>query len=167
MSRGGVRHIKSAAEKKAAGTSRKDRDGSRMETVLPTVSDVPPPPPHFTGRYVEKWNEVAGKVFRAQILSELDTDFLQVYVENWFVAADAMEHITQNGAVLWIESAGGSKPIRNPNSIVYAEAVKVIKAIGEKFGLSSRDRQSIKVQEKPKTSLILEMMKGRQAKKVV
>lgn len=165
--KGGLRHIKSTAEKKAAGTYRKDRDAARLENHLPPASDLPPAPEHFDTRHRAKWDEIAGKVFRAQILSELDTDFLQAYVENWFLASDAMAHISEHGAILWIQTAGGSKPIRNPNHIVYAEAMKVVKAIGEKFGLSARDRQSLKVPEKPKTSIILEMMKGRKDKKIV
>jgi P27 family predicted phage terminase small subunit len=148
---GGAGLRRSAAEKKAAGTTRKDRDANRMEVVLPPSDAIPPPPPHFDKRHADKWNDCAQKVLDARILHDLDNDFLQTYVENWFLAADAMKDIQANGATLWIESANGSRPIRNPNHMVYMEAMKLVKAIGEKFGLSPRDRQAVKVTGTPKT----------------
>lgn len=154
-------NIKTAAEKKAQGTYRKDRDATRMETVLPPVDGIPEPPTHFDAQHKKKWFEVAGKVLKARILNDLDTDFLQSYVENWFVAEEAMRDVQKNGAVLWVEMANGSKPIRNPNHAVYVEAIKHVRQIGEKFGFSPRDRQSIKVQDKtPAKSAILEAMQG-------
>lgn len=167
MKAGGAGLRKSAADKKAAGTYRKDRDADRMEVVLPPSDAIPPPPPHFDKRHVAKWNECANKVLKARILHDLDTDFLQSYVENWFLASDAMADISKNGAVLWIDSASGSRPIRNPNHLAYMEAIKIVKAIGEKFGFSPRDRQAVKVTEKaPVKSTILEAMNGGKKKAI-
>jgi P27 family predicted phage terminase small subunit len=147
----GGHNIKSAAEKKVAGTSQKVRDANRMEVVLPPSEGIPQPPMHFDKRHAAKWNECAQKVLDARILHDLDTDFLQTYVENWFLAADAMKDVQANGGTIWIESANGSRPIRNPNHLVYIEAMKLVKAIGEKFGFSPRDRQAVKVAGTPKT----------------
>lgn len=167
MKAGGAGLRKSAAEKKAAGTYRKDRDADRMEVVLPPSDAIPPPPAHFDKRHVAKWNETADKILKARILHDLDTDFLQSYVENWFVASDAMKDIKENGAVMWVESDKGSRLIKNPSHLVYMESMKLVKAIGEKFGFSPRDRQAVKVTEKaPVKSAILEAMNGGR-KKVV
>ena len=152
--KGGGHNIRSVAEKKAAGTSQKVRDANRMEVVLPPSDAIPPPPQHFDKRHVAKWNECAKMVLDARILHDLDTDFLQTYVENWFLAADAMKDVQANGATLWIESASGSRPMRNPNHMVYMEAMKLVKAIGEKFGFSPRDRQAVKVTGTPKTDKV-------------
>ncbi|MBK8225447.1 MAG: phage terminase small subunit P27 family [Candidatus Obscuribacter sp.] len=134
---------------------------------MPPSDAIPPPPPHFDKRHVAKWNETADKVLKARILHDLDTDFLQSYVENWFLAADAMKDIQQRGAVIWIENENGSRPIRNPNHLAYMEAIKIVKAIGEKFGFSPRDRQAVKVTEKaPVKSTILEAMNGGKKKAI-
>lgn len=151
---GGAGLRRSAAEKKAAGTLRKDRDANRMEVVLPPSDAIPPPPPHFDERHAAMWNECAKMVLDAQILHELDNHFLQVYVENWFLAADAMKDVQAKGATLWVESASGSRPMRNPKHMVYMEAMKLVKAIGEKFGFSPRDRQAVKVTGTPKTDKV-------------
>jgi len=166
MKQGG-NNILPAAEKKAAGTYRKDRDSDRMEVVLTPSDAIPPPPAHFDKRHVAKWNKTADKILRARILHDLDTDFLQSYVENWFLAADAMKDIQQRGAVIWIDNESGSRPIRNPNHLAYIEAIKIVKSIGEKFGFSPRDRQAVKVTEKaPVKSAILDAMNGGRKKAI-
>lgn len=163
--RGGTRRITPAKEKRANGTFRKDRDSGRMELAVPAINERLPAPAHFDRRLKKKWTDVIDKVLGANILHSLDADFLQVYVENWFLAEDALADITKNGAVLWIERAGGRSPLKNPNCLVYSEAIKVVRQMGEKFGLSARDRQSIKVQApKQQTSKILELMQGGKTK---
>jgi P27 family predicted phage terminase small subunit len=145
MKGGGIKNnTKAAASLKKKGAA----DG-RMEIVLKIEARVPDSPSHFDERHAAKWTDIATKVVEAGIFKTLDLDTLQAYCENWVIMEDAMKTVQDQGAVLWIETPAGKKPMRNPAHLVYMEAFKVCKAFMEQYGMTPRSRQAIIVQEKP------------------
>lgn len=162
----GGHNIKSAIDKKVEGTTRKARDAGRVELIVSPVSEIPPPV-HFSARHVEKWNWVCARLSEKSLLTETDSDAVQIYVETWCVYEDCAADVRENGTVLWIETSAGKKPITNPAYRHMKDSESTLRMIWDHFGMTPRARMGIKAPEKPKTSLILEMMKGRQTKKAV
>lgn len=151
--------IKSVAEKKAAGTSQKCRDEGRLELSAKTVSHLPPPS-HFTKKHVEKWDWLCSRLKEKNILTESDSDTIQVYVENWVLYEECVAEVRANGTTLWVENAAGKKPITNPAYRHMKDCETIMRMIWDHFGMTPRARMGIKATpEKPKTSSILELMK--------
>jgi P27 family predicted phage terminase small subunit len=162
----GGHNVKSVIEKKAQGTSRKSRDAGRVEMIVMPVSEIPAPA-HFSDRHLEKWNWLCGQLSDKNLLTSADRDAVQIYVETWVIYEDCAENIRENGTVLWIETSAGKKPITNPAYRHMKDSETTLRMIWDHFGMTPRARMGIKAPEKPKTSMILEMMKGRQDKKAV
>jgi len=157
----GGHNIKPAAQKKAEGTSRKDRDENRLELAAPVLSSIPAPPDYFDKDHVKKWNEVCKKLHTLGILTEADTDAIECYVKNWVISKVAWADVCENGQTIWVEQSNGNeKPITNPSLIQFNEAEGNMKRLYAEFGFTPRARMSIKVQrEKPKAeSAILKAM---------
>lgn len=162
----GGHNVKSALDKKREGTARKDRDDGRVELSVSPVSKIPPPA-HFSKRHIEKWNWVCARLSEKNLLTDSDSDAVQLYVENWVLYEDSAEDVRVNGSVLWVETSAGKKPITNPAYRHMKDCETTLRMIWDHFGMTPRARMGIKAPEKPKTSIILEMMKGRQDKKAV
>jgi P27 family predicted phage terminase small subunit len=147
--KGGPNRVKSLNEKKAAGTYRKDRHENIMEGLVKTLSNIPDSPNHFDQRHIEKWNIICSDLLQYGSFSSLDIDMIRILIENIVIAEDAWASINKDGAVLWVEMAGGSKPIKNPAHNVYMDCMKVIKSISEQFGMTPKSRQYLKAVKAP------------------
>lgn len=143
--------LKNNAKATAALKTTRSRHNSRMEKVLKVETFVPEPPAHFTEIQMAKWHEIVKRFADAKIWERLDYDAMQAYVENWCLMDELMNVVQSQGAVVWIETPGGKKPIRNPAHIAYMEAFKVVKPLMEQFGMTPRARQSIIVKPKDDT----------------
>lgn len=161
MGRGG-HNIKSTAQKVKEGTSRADRDAGRLENVVPVLTKIPPAPAHFEGRHQKKWKEVCKRLMDAGTLADADRDAIAAYIENWFVAADALQDVQESGATITVETQAGSRVITNPSFRVYQDAIKMSKAYQEQFGFTPKSRQSIKsaTPQKQKESAVMKLLKG-------
>lgn len=145
--KGGPNRVKSLKEKKIAGTYRKDRHDKIMEGLIKPLSNIPIPPAHFDERHIQKWNIVCSDLIEYGTLATLDFDMIRILIENIVIAEDAWASINKDGAVLWVDMAGGSKPIKNPAHNVYMDCMKVIKSISEQFGMTPKSRQYLKAQK--------------------
>lgn len=143
--RGGARNIKSVKEKKSIGTYRKDRHAGVLEESTRAVSSVPQAPEDFDARHLDRWKKVCSALIDAGVLTDLDLSSVRMFVENEIIANDAWADVNKNGAVLYVESAGGVRPIRNPAHMVYNDATKIIRQLSDQFGLNPRSRMGLKV----------------------
>ena len=163
----GGHNIKPASEKKAAGTSQKCRDENRIELTAKTVSHLAPPE-HFTKRHLAKWAWVCERLKEKNILTESDSDAIQIYVENWVLYEDCAANVRDNGTTLWVENAAGKKPITNPAYRHMKDCETIMRMIWDHFGMTPRARMGLKATpDKAKTSSILELMKPVNTKKAV
>ena len=149
MSSGGARNVRKTSDKIKDGTFRKERHSNLLESKVPILPQMPPPPDGWNAAHVKKWNEVCELLFEAGVLTKLDLHTVAMYCQNCIIAQDAWESICQQGATLMIETAAGVKPMRNPAHIIYTEAQKVMRQLQEQFGMTPKSRQYLKV-EKPK-----------------
>jgi P27 family predicted phage terminase small subunit len=166
MPRGG-HNIKSAKEKQLNGTHRADRDENRLETFVAPVKGVIPPPPHFDAEHAEKWSAVCSLLDSHEMLFNLDTDALTLYVETWVISRKAFNDMQEKGYTLRLKNSQGEKVITNPAFRQYTEASKMLDKLHDKFGLNMRARMAIKVepQKQKKESPILALLSSK--KKVV
>jgi P27 family predicted phage terminase small subunit len=114
-----------------------------MSKVVKISPHIPDYPAHFTDVQKEKWISTVSMLVDAGVWRPIDTDALQVYVENWVNMAEAMEKVNIMGPV--IEENG--RLIRNPWAIAYEKAFAACKPFMEQFGMTPRARQAIIVQE--------------------
>ena len=172
MGRGG-HNIKPVSEKKLNGTHRADRDAGRLETVVKPLQSIPPAPHHFDERQTEKWRECCKLMKDADVLADMDLDAIALYVENWFMAADAYADLRDNGMTVWVEQYNkegvmtSKRPMTNPAFRQYQDCQKVLNPLMNQFGFTPKARMAIKVQgTKPKNeSAILALLSSK--KKVV
>ena len=141
-------NLKNNAKPFAALKTTRKRHNSRMEKVLKVDTFVPDPPEHFNDVQIAKWHSIVKRFAEAKIWQTLDYDAMQSYVENWCLMDELMEVVRTEGAVIWVITPTGKKPMRNPAHIAYMEAFKVVKPLMEQFGMTPRARQSIIVQPK-------------------
>lgn len=142
----GGHNAKSTKQHIKDGTYQPVRHAGRLS--VPAPDKIPDPPAHFDERHAEKWRSVCQHLLDAEILADQDTDAIEAYVENWFIAADAVQDIRENGATLWAETAQGKKPITNPSFRVYQDCMKVLKSLFDQFGFTPRARMGMKVSPK-------------------
>lgn len=136
------RPAKTKAELKANGTYRPAYHANRLE-VAPVV-EIPPPPAAFDREHKEKWVEVCGLLMDAGILAAADADAVRVYVEATITARRTYAIMQKDGFVL-----DGRK---HPAHMVYAEAIKTMRAIFDQFGFTPRARMGIKTEPKKRES---------------
>ncbi len=168
MPRGG-HNIKPISEKKLNGTSRKDRDAGRMETYVKPMETLPPPPPHFDERQKEKWQECCKLMKEAGVLANMDLDAIAMYVENWFMAADAYADLRDNGMTVWVEKYNkegnleSKRPMTNPAFRQYQDCQKILNPLMQQFGFTPKSRMAIRLNApKPKNeSPILALLSKR------
>lgn len=172
MGRGG-HNVKPAAQKRAEGTSRKDRDAGRVEDNLPTFEGELMPPPHFDAQHKARFKECCRLMKEAGVLQPMDYDAIVLYVENQIMAANAWNDIQENGITLQVPimskdgEVAGYKPITNPAFRQYQDCQKVIKPLMEQFAFTPRARMSIKVKDtKPKAESAILKAINAGAKKV-
>ncbi len=101
----------------------------------------------------------------AGVLQPQDFDAIVKYTEAWWMSHDAFLEIQENGATLWVETAGGTKPITNPAFRQYQDCQKILKPLMEQFAFTPRARMGIKVDpadRKPKEdSPVMKLLKTR------
>ena len=136
----GGHNAKPSSVLKREGTYRKDRHLNRVESVAKLLPTIPEPPGHFDQTHREKWGEVCQKVFNLGILTEQDTDVLELYVCNWVMWEAACAEVKKRG----ITFTDGDRIIKNPAFSIMQESGKVIQQLSGLFGFSPRARMGIK-----------------------
>lgn len=157
----GGHNIKSTSEKKITGTSRRGRDADRLENHTKNLTECPPAPRGWEGKHKKKWIEVGQKLVSLGVLADADLDALAAMVQLMVVSEDAHESVSEQGAVIWVESSNGTRPIQNPNFRVYLDAQKQLKPLLEQFGMTPKSRQGIKTEKHEDEDPVAKMLAAR------
>ena len=139
-----ARPTKSSAELKASGTIRKDRHASRVENNTAPISELPPPS-HYEGEYLAKWNEVVKHLADFKILAAQDYDAICTYVETVIFQRLCLRDFQTTGQVT-VEQNG--RQMQNPAMKSYLQCDAILKPLREKFAFTPKDRQSVHISTK-------------------
>lgn len=143
----GGHNIKPTAEKKRLGTSQPVRDKNRLENFITPEKHIPAPA-GVSERVKTKWEWVCEKLAAHGVLTDADRDAMRVYCENWILWEDCAANVEENGTVLWVETAGGKKPMTNPAFRHMKECETIMRQIWDMFGFTPRSRMGMKVEPK-------------------
>lgn len=87
-----------------------------------------------------KWKQVAGKLARCRVLTDLDLDALEIYVRNWVAMHEALNDLSSRGKLL-ITATGGV--MWNPNWSQYKHSESVCRSLMAEFGMTPSTRTSV------------------------
>jgi P27 family predicted phage terminase small subunit len=136
----------SKAGRKAKPTALKLVDGNpgkrRINQHEPQPAKVydPDPPEGFDAIHAAKWNEVAGKLAKVRVLTELDLDALEVYCREWVNYHNAIADIATRGKLLQMPSGG---VMWNPSWTQLKHSQNVCRSIMSEFGMTPSTRTSL------------------------
>lgn len=133
------RRPKTTEEHIIQGTFQPVRHANRL--TLPTTQDVPPPPADFDEAHRAAWIEFCETLKEANLLTKADHYAMRTFVEAAITAKVTYATMLADGFVV--------EGRKHPAHMVYAEAVKTMRALYDQFGLTPRARMGMKV-EKPK-----------------
>lgn len=133
------RPAKTTDELKKNGTYRPAYHANRL--TLLTTQEAPPPPADFDEAHRAAWFEFCETLKEANLLTKADHYAMRTFVEAAITAKVTYALMLADGFVV-----DGRK---HPAHMVYAEAVKTMRALYDQFGLTPRARMGMKV-EKPK-----------------
>ena len=131
------RRPKTAEEHKINGTFQPVRHANRL--TLPTVQDVPAPPADFDEVHRAVWFEFCETLKEANVLTKADHYAIRTFVEAAITAKVTYALMLADGFIV-----DGRK---HPAHMVYAEAVKTMRALYDQFGLTPRARMGMKVEK--------------------
>ena len=100
----------------------------------------PPAPDGFDAVHSAKWDSLARQLADIRVLTELDLDALQIYVENWCAMMDSLADINVRGKLLQSPSGG---PMWNPSWAEYKHSLKVVRSLQAEFGMTPSTRTGI------------------------
>lgn len=130
---------KTTEQHKADGTYQPVRHAKRLN--LPAISEAPPPPADFDEAHKIAWVAFCETMKQHGILTGADHYAIRTFVESEVTAKTTYAILLAEGFM-----QDGRK---HPLHMVYAEAVKTMRALYDQFGLTPRSRMNLKV-EKPK-----------------
>ena len=133
------RRPKTTEEHIKQGTYQPVRHANRL--TVPTVQEAPPPPADFDEAHRAAWFEFCETLKDHGVLTRADHYAMRTFVEAYITAKTTYAIMLADGFVV-----DGRK---HPLHLVYAEAVKTMRALYDQFGLTPRARMGMKV-EKPK-----------------
>lgn len=142
----GGHNIKSVKDHKDKGNHRPSRHANRLESIASVIKSAPKPPAYFDKRHVKLWETTCKHVFDLGVLSEPDTQLIEVYVRHFILWQDASADVSENGFMITVETAKGIAQVRNPAIAVMNESARLINQIADKFGFSPRARMGIKTE---------------------
>jgi len=100
----------------------------------------PDPPEGFDTVHIGKWNEVAGKLAKIRVLTELDLDALEVYCREWVNYHEAIADIAERGKLLQMPSGG---VMWNPSWTQLKHSQNVCRSIMAEFGMTPSTRTTL------------------------
>lgn len=129
-----------AAIKSRRGTARKDRDTHDSERGLAAV--IPEPPPHLSEKARERWAELAPKLARYDLLTELDSMALEVLCEAYAETVSTTEKLHDSELIVFVGE--NATPMANPLVGVISKNLATLKWAMVQFGLTPAARNAIK-----------------------
>ena len=125
------------------------RAGPKPKPRKPTpIPGRPDRPAKLTAAGAAHWDEVVRLVEAAGLLSLLDHDSLCIYIDAWERYHRAKKQLESIG---WVADTPHG-PRRSPWYDVMMDAVKIMRAYGDRFGLTPLGRQRLKIDAKPDDS---------------
>lgn len=155
------RKPKTIQEHKKAGTYRADRHAARA-TITP-IDGIPQAPAGFSEDAKYWWNHFCADIQKTAGLAEQHLNAVRLMAQLMCDRTKLDDDLQKNGFTFRTET-GLIK--QNPAFSLRKQIDDQLIRLYEQFGFTLRSGMTIKAPEKPKTSAILEMMKGR-VKKVV
>lgn len=156
------RQPKSETELKAKGTFEKSRHADRAE-IIP-LNGIPPAPADFDETRAYWWNHFCGDIQKTSVLAEQHLNAVRLMADLMACRKELSDQLKTEGFTFKTE---GGMIKQNPAFSIRKQIDDQLIRLYEQFGFTLRSGMTIKAPEKPKTSIILEMMKGRQTKKAV
>lgn len=153
---------KTETELKARGTFEKSKHAERAEIV--PLDDMPPPPADFDAESAQWWNHFCADIMKTSVLAKQHLNAVRLMSTLMRDRRILDDDLKANGFTFTTDQ-GLIK--QNPAFSLRKQIDDQLIRLYEQFGFTLRSGMTIKAPEKPKTSIILEMMKGRQTKKAV
>lgn len=136
----GIYNAKPTEQLKANGTYRPVYHANRVE--VETVDEIPPCPADLDKEHKTAWVEFCERLRNVGILTGVDYYAIRTFVEAQVTARKTYALMSKEGFVI-----DGKK---HPAHLVYAEAVKTMRALYDQFGLTPRARMGLRVEKKKK-----------------
>lgn len=161
---------KTEKELKARGTFEKSRHADRAE--IKPIDGIPPAPADFDAESVRWWNHFCADIQKTSVLAEQHLNAVRLMATLMRDREKLTVELEENGFTYqsYITlSSGAVVPgliKQNPAFSLRKQIDDQLIRLYEQFGFTLRSGMTIKSPEKPKTSLVLEMMKGRVKKAV-
>ena len=126
------------------GTTRKDRDGPKVD-IASVDLEVPPPPVHLGEIAAQQWELLAAQLVAKKLLHRTDWNCLEVYC----VAYEQFRQSTTAyaGKVCVTGAMGGD--VKNPALTARKEAAGMMVQYGAMLGLDPSSRSSLNVGKAP------------------
>lgn len=156
------RKPKTVDEHKRSGTYRADRHAARVPIV--PIDGIPPAPADFNDEARHWWNHFCADIQKTSALAEQHLNAVRLMAQLMCDRKKLDDDLQKNGFTFHTET-GLIK--QNPAFSLRKQIDDQLIRLFEQFGFTLRSGMTIKAPDQPKTSTILEMMKGRQIKKVV
>lgn len=121
-------------------------DGAfQLPANTPKVKPVlPKMPPGLSREAKKEWRRVAGPLYRAGLLSELDKNTLVMYCQTWARYERIQKILDQTGDT-FIQSNGDPK--QRPEYYIMKDAMKELRALIALFGLAPGPRMRMQLPE--------------------
>lgn len=152
---------KTEKELKARGTFEKSRHADRAE--IKPIDGIPPAPADFDAESVRWWNRFCADIQKTSVLAEQHLNAVRLMATLMRDRRELDDDLRKNGFTFTTE---GGLIKQNPAFSLRKQIDDQLIRLYEQFGFTLRSGMTIKAPEKPKTSIILEMMKGRVKKAV-
>lgn len=100
----------------------------------------PEPPEHFNEIQSAKWRDLSRQLSACRVLTELDLDALQMYVESWCAMNVCLADLTDRGKLLRTPTGGA---MWNPSWTEYKHAANMVRSLQSEFGLTPSARTGV------------------------
>lgn len=100
----------------------------------------PDPPEGFNDLQAAKWNEVAHKLAKVRVLTELDLDALEIYCREWVNLHEAIDDVSRRGKLLQMPRGG---VMWNPSWTQLKHSQSVCRSLMSEFGMTPSTRTGL------------------------
>lgn len=128
---------KTTEQHKQQGTYQPVRHANRL--TLPTLDETPLPPDDFDKAHADLWIEFCETLKASGVLTKSDHYAIRTFVESAITAKATYAILLADGFML--------EGRKHPLHMVYAEAIKTMRALYDQFGLTPRARMGLKVEK--------------------
>lgn len=155
--------------KRTKGTLQKCRTlENEMRPEL--INDIPQPPEYLDELGQKEWFDIVPELKKTGVLARLDLSIIAMYCNEIATYIDCQQQMRKAGTRVMVIKGEDNK-VKYAQQVPYQkianDAMAKALSIATEFGFTPAARTRIGAPKKEGSSLILEMMKGRQNKKAV